>query len=354
MSITRIRIESFYLDKRSDILVGVYYDKLLGHHKTLLKNGTVLNRLPLPKEKSDEWLEVWEHNVMTHETSDVQMPTSVRGEMYSRKRLVFYFQYENDNETVKLMPQTEQDVNKRWKAFHDFHQSNPDMYVSDAAGNNSNKRKIGDARWKMTDMSEKSSKDVERRRLAQKMNGVLGDAFDTDRKLFLQLCHGINLSKETTTYAADHNSLLNIAMSRVDENPYLLKSIIENPDKQMLLDIRQAIGNDSIKQSAGKFWIAEEPIADTEEELIRYFKVNEAKYALISEKKVSEPTSKDASSVPDEATINQKCKHESQRVGWVKARRNQFKDSPEDLALFNERLAKVWEENNWNTEAVTS
>jgi hypothetical protein len=357
MSIVRVKIQNVLLDKRADTLRSVYYNKMTRGYRTLLKDGKILERLPLPKDKSEEDNLKWELLVVDHETTDVLMPLRGRdGEFYAKKRLIKYFEYENDEAILAKMSQNEREKNILWRNFHDFHKQNPDMIVYGADGKNANQNKTGDARWEMHDLSEKTSTDGKKKRLAIKMNNILTDTFDTNRSLFIQMCHGIGLSNEVEMYKSDHDALCNVAMQKMEENPYLLEIILSSENSEYLLNIRQAIGKGIISNTAGSYWIGEDPIGATEDDLVKFFKLNDGKYALISEKKLpkAEPKTEDETGVVSEAVIAEKCKYETQRKAYVKARRNEYREDEEKSAIFEERLANVCQEKGWPIVAASS
>lgn len=229
------------------------------------------------------------------------------------------------------------------------------MIVYGADGKNVNQNKTGDARWEMHDLSEKSSTDGKRKRLAIKMNNILVETFDSNRTLFIQMCHGIGLSNDIKTYKDDHDSLLNVAAQKMEENPYLLEVVLNSENSEYLLNIRQAIGNGTITNTAGSYWIGEDPIGATEDDLVKFFKLNDGKYALISEKKLkAEPKIEDETGVVSESVIAEKCKYETQRKAYVKARRNEYREDAEKSAIFEERLANVCQEKGWPIVAASS
>lgn len=357
MSIVRVKIQNVLLDKRADVLTSMYYNKMTRGYRTLLKDGKILDRLPLPKDKSEEENMKWELLVTDQETTDVLMPVRGRdGEHYAKKRLIKYFEYENDDAILAKMIPTEKEKNILWRNFHNFHKENPDMIVFGADGKNTNQNKTGDARWEMHDLSEKTSTDGKKKRLAIKMNSILTETFDSNRALFIQMCHGIGMSSDVAVYKDDHESLLNVAMQKMEEIPYLLEIILNSENSEYLLNIRQAIGKGTIKNTAGSYWIGEDPIGATEDDLVKFFKLNEGKYALISEKKLPTPavSKEDETGVVSEATIAEKCKYETQRKQYVKARRNEYKEDAEKSAIFEERLANVCQEKGWPIVAANS
>lgn len=366
MSIVKVKIQNKLLDKRADVLSALYLNRLTGSYRALLKSGKILERQPLPKDRSDEYDQLWEEQVFSQETTDVFVPYRGReGEVYPKKRLIMYFSYEGDASVREKMSNTDRERNERWANFHQFHQLNPDVDVIASDGKSTNKNKVGDARWEMHDLSEKGISDNDKKRLSLKMGNILIDAFDNDKQLFVQMCHGIGMSADVSTYGTDYSSLFNAASDRVSENPYLLEALLSSENVDYLLDIRQAIGKGVISQSSGSYWIGQDPIGATEDDLVRFFKVNEGKYALISNKKLNskaekkiEPIQPSGSSVVidvvDEDTIEKKAKYPTQRTAWVRARRNEYANDPAKSELFEQRYKSVCERNGWELSTQTT
>lgn len=349
----KIRIEHRVLDQKSGTLAFSYYNRIEGGTVTLFQDGTVQNRLPLPKEKSDEHLRIWSQSVLDHESTDIERKarsTSNEADTkYYSKKLVFHFFYEDDPkelERIKVANENKYKEHKRWAAFHAFHSKNPDINVIDATGKPTNLNRTGDYMWIMTDQSAISAGDATRKKMGMKMSGILTDAYDSNRTLFLQMCHGMGLSNEIKLYGSDHTKLWNDATDALMRNPSLLEHVLNNPDKDYVLAIRKAVGEGVITQSSGAFWLAEELIGRTEEEAVQYFKLNAGKFAAISDKKLEPATPTVTDPVPAEDVIELKIKAPSQRFPYVRARRNEFANTLH-LEVFEQRLSNVLTKNDW-------
>lgn len=357
--LVKIKIVSKQYDRRRDVLSGQYLNRMTGTPMTLLKDGTILKRIPDPKNPLEKD-NIWEQSVASTEGTGIMMPyRDTKESMYERKRLVFSFQYEGDEKILadlKKNNPSEYDKHYKWSQFHKFHSESTNIDVKDGQGRSINNNKTTD-KWEMINISQTAANDNNRYRLALDMGKEVVNLFDTDFDEFINLCYGIGKGAEVKLYSSDRGALLNEISQHVAQNPELVQAYLSDPESELRVNVKKAIAKGHVKEENNVFWIGQEIVAANEDELLAYFKSNKNQYDYLKtsigvQKTVKEHVAEPANDgVVDEATIAVKCKFTSQRNTWVRARRNEYKEDQEKLNLFEERLKNVCGRHNWSVES---
>lgn len=259
MNYTHFKVVARNTSNSGPVIKGTSFHSELGTVITILKDGTIINRLPYEQEK----------NSVFHEVLSRREPMPGK-----ENHIRFYGEYKYASEQdEKELPHMDQVRNKLYRKWHEYIRQHDHVVVKGEDGNNINVNNLHSA-YELIDVTANTLKEAGKNKKRIEAGDVLNVLYNGDKKAFVDFCYAYSVPDVAKF---DNETLFNLCMLKMQNNPEHFLQVYNNKNRDILTLIEIGLNKDISTsaepkkaldlQSTGTFYLDGQPIAQNRAEL---------------------------------------------------------------------------------------
>lgn len=262
-------------DRQNDVLKCSFFNQRLGIVETLFRDGTRVQRSPYPEEEERVWTLI----------IDKKRPfVNEYGETEAGRYVNYIdFKFVPRDELPRDASEGEKFMSDLYGALYNFLKEHDHVIVNDASNTNTNSN-CRHYDYLFVDKTEKLFSEKRRHELRVVVGKALIDIYNKSKDEFISLAYACGIPGIDE---GNLESLYNQMALKADIMPEYIHSLIESQDVTMIALVNKGLNknigrfgsfNTAIEETtSGAFVFEGEIIATSREELVRFFKFNDAK-----------------------------------------------------------------------------